>query len=246
MTDRPSNRPSDPSDSKAAASVEAPAANTPAARPYVLLSVAMSIDAHIDDATDERLLLSNEADLDRVDSVRAGCDAIMIGAETVRRDNPGLLVNSESRRAARVEHGLPGYPLKATITASGNLDPDARFFTTGGEKVVYSSSPVTGLDTRDDVTVVRTVDLGAVLDDLGARGVRRLMVEGGTSLHTRFLAAGLADEIQLAVAPFFVGDPDAPTFVGMGVFPQDARHRMTLAETYAVGDMVFARYLIKA
>ncbi|WP_198932387.1 dihydrofolate reductase family protein, partial [Pseudonocardia sp. Ae717_Ps2] len=61
-------------------------------RPYVLLSVAMSIDGYIDDASDERLLLSNSADFDRVDEVRAQSDAIMIGAGTLRADNPRLLV----------------------------------------------------------------------------------------------------------------------------------------------------------
>ena len=64
-----------------------------AERPYVLLSVAMSVDGCIDDATDTRLILSNDADLDRVDEVRAGCDAILVGAGTIRRDNPALLVD---------------------------------------------------------------------------------------------------------------------------------------------------------
>src|ERR1019366_7406433 len=51
------------------------------------------------------------------------------------------------------------------------------------------------------------------------RGVSRLMVEGGSLIHTEFLAAGLADELQLAVAPVFVGDPAAPRFVGTAPFP---------------------------
>ena len=68
-------------------------------RPYVLLSCAASIDGYIDDASEQRLLLSNEEDLDRVDAVRASCDAILVGAGTVRRDDPRLLVRSPSRRA---------------------------------------------------------------------------------------------------------------------------------------------------
>ncbi len=64
-------------------------ASSGAARPYVLLSCATSIDGYIDDATDERLLLSNDADLDRVDEVRAGCDAILVGAGTFAVTIPG-------------------------------------------------------------------------------------------------------------------------------------------------------------
>ena len=61
-------------------------------RPYVLLSCSLSLDGYLDNASQRRLVLSNAADLDRVDEVRAGCDAILVGAATVRADNPRLLV----------------------------------------------------------------------------------------------------------------------------------------------------------
>jgi 5-amino-6-(5-phosphoribosylamino)uracil reductase len=70
-------------------------------RPYVLLSCAASIDGYIDDTSETRLLLSNDTDFDRVDDVRASCDAILVGATTIRKDNPRLLVRSQARRDAR-------------------------------------------------------------------------------------------------------------------------------------------------
>ena len=77
-----------------------------AERPYTLLSCGMSIDGYLDGAGDERLILSNDADLDRVDAVRAECDAILVGAATVRNDNPRLLVRCPERRLERVARGL--------------------------------------------------------------------------------------------------------------------------------------------
>src|SRR6266496_6473943 len=154
-------------------------------RPYVLLSVAMSVDGFIDDTTDTRLLLSNDADFDRVDQVRAESDAILIGAVTLRRDNPRLLVNSSERRAAREARGLPPYPLKVTVTASGDLDAGLKFWHHGGGKLVYApDSAATKVRARlGDLAEVaglgETLDFAALLDDLGARGIRRLMVEGG-------------------------------------------------------------------
>jgi riboflavin-specific deaminase-like protein len=218
-------------------------------RPYVLLSVAMSVDGYIDDTTDARLLLSNDADFDRVDQVRADSDAIMIGAETLRRDNPRLLVNSAERRAAREARGLPAYPLKVTLTRSGNLDRDLKFWHHGGEKVVYApdgaarqlQAELAGL--ADVVSTGKTLSVADVLADLGQRGIGRLMVEGGGTIHTQFLAAGLADEIQLAVAPFFVGDSRAPKFVNAAAFPDGPARRMTLVGVEAVGDMAVLRYL---
>src|SRR6266496_241764 len=175
-------------------------------RPYVLLSCAMSVDGFIDDTTAERLLLSNDEDFDRVDQVRAESDAIMIGAVTLRRDNPRLLVKSPERRAEREARGLPPYPLKVTLTASGDLDPGLKFWHHGGDKLVYVPDSAAGKvrDRLGDLAKVASLgaelDFAALLDDLGERGIRRLMVEGGGSVHTQFLAAGLADEIQLAVA----------------------------------------------
>ncbi|MQA26611.1 MAG: deaminase [Micromonosporaceae bacterium] len=220
-------------------------------RPYVLLSVAASVDGYIDDATDSRLLLSNDADFDRVDSVRATADAILVGANTIRRDNPRLLVRSAVRRAERAERGLPETPLKVTLTASGDLDPTASFFATGDvEKIVYAATPAVD-KTRERIADVATavdardpLDLHAVLADLAKRGVNRLMVEGGGTIHTQFLTAGLADELHLVIAPFFVGDPAAPRFIGDGVFPHGPGNRMRLAETRQIGDVVLLRYLL--
>jgi 5-amino-6-(5-phosphoribosylamino)uracil reductase len=206
-------------------------------RPYVLLSAAMSVDGCIDDRSPTRLVLSDAADLDRVDAVRAGVDAILVGATTVRRDDPRLLVRSAARVAERVAAGRPAQPWRAVISGSGELDPAARLFTTGDRRVVYTCHPARVAVPAD---VVGTVDPAGVLADLHGRGVRRLMVEGGTRVHTLFLTAGLVDEIQLVVAPFFVGDPDAPRFVGGGALPPALR----LAEARPMGDLVLLRYLV--
>lgn len=196
----------------------------------------MSLDGRIDDASAARLILSGPADLDRVDEVRAGCDAILVGASTVRRDNPRLAVRDERRRAARIAAGLPPSPLKVVLCASGRLDPDAQIFMGPAEVVIYPP-PGSGL-TR--------VDPAEVLADLAARGVRRLLVEGGTSVHTAFLTAGLVDEVQLVVAPFFVGDADAPTFVGPGRFPFGVDAPLRLADVRQLDDVVLLRYLTGA
>lgn len=223
-----------------------------AERPYTLISCSMSLDGYLGGATEERLLLSNDADFDRIDEVRAGCDAILVGAATVRKDNPRLLVREARRRSARVAAGLPTSPAKVTITARGDLDPQANFFTAGdSEKLVYCSTDVV-TTTRGRLGPFATViDAGhaprrmrRVGEDLHERGIRRLMVEGGGTVHTQFLTGGLADELQLVVAPFFVGDSRARRFVDDGRFPWCPDHRARLVETRAIGDVVLLRYAL--
>lgn len=220
-------------------------------RPYVLLSCSMSIDGYLDGATEERLLLSNEADFDRVDAVRAESDAILVGARTVRRDNPRLLVRSTQRRAARLAKGLSPSPMKVTVTSQAQLDSCAAFFATGEcEKIVYcasSSVPLAQQRLGQVATVVdggQPVDLRRLAEDLHRRGVGRLMVEGGGSIHTQFLIADLADELHLVVAPFFVGDSRARRFVNDGCFPWNPERRATLADVRQIGDVVLLRYAL--
>jgi len=220
-------------------------------RPYTLLSCGISIDGYLGSASPRRLELSNDADFDRVDAVRATCDAILVGAATVRNDNPRLLVRSKTRRDERTARGLPASPIKVTVTEKLALDARADFFTTGDtEKLVYCTSPRLA-EARSRLGPVATVVDGGqpvqmrrLSEDLGARGVERLMVEGGGKVHTQFLTDNLADELQLVVAPFFVGDSRAPRFVSDGRFPWNPGRRATLAEVRQIGDVVLLRYAL--
>ncbi|MFG2135010.1 dihydrofolate reductase family protein [Streptomyces sp. NPDC048751] len=215
--------------------------------PYVLLSAAVSLDGHLDDTGPERLLLSSPADFDRVDEVRASVDAILIGAGTIRADNPRLLVNSPERRAARVAAGKPEFPLKVTVSGSGELDPAAQFWHTGGEKVLYTTDKGAerarraGIDAGADVVALGgELDWRGILEHLhDVRGVRRLMVEGGGTVHTQLLQQELADELQLVLAPLFVGDPRAPRLFGPGAYQGG---RLRLVETRQIEDVVLMRY----
>jgi len=222
-----------------------------AERPYTLLSCGVSIDGYLSGATEKRLLLSNDADLDRVDALRAASDAILVGAATVRNDNPRLLVRAQARQVERVARGLGPSPMKVTVTARAQLDPCAKFFTTGDtENLVYCASATVD-QARDRLGQVATVidggqpvDMRRLSEDLYVRGVHRLMVEGGGTVHTQFLTADLADELHMVIAPFFVGDSRARRFVGDGRFPWNPDRRATLAEVRRIDDVVLLRYAL--
>jgi 5-amino-6-(5-phosphoribosylamino)uracil reductase len=215
-----------------------------------MLSCAVSLDGYLGDRS-PRLPLSNESDFDRVDKMRASCDAIMVGAVTVRTDNPRLLVRSPDLREQRAARGLAPSPMKVTVTERADLDADSNFFTTGdAEKLVYTSRARVS-DARARLGPVATVVDGGtrvrmrrLTEDLGDRGVERLMVEGGGVVHTQFLADDLVDELQLVVAPFFIGDSRAARFVSDGRFPWNAARRATLAGVRQIGDVVLLRYAL--
>lgn len=183
--------------------------------------------------------------------MRAGCDAILVGAGTVRKDDPRLLIRIPARRAARAARGLPPDPVRVALTSSGDLPADARIFASqGGPALVYCGSPAApGLAARlgERAVVIAAGDplsVRFVLDDLAERDVARLLVEGGSRVLRSVLEADLADELHLAVAPFFVGEADAPRFGLPGVYPRTPDDPMTLAEVSRLGAMTISRYLL--
>jgi 5-amino-6-(5-phosphoribosylamino)uracil reductase len=211
----------------------------------------MSIDGYIG-GVGQRLLLSNEEDFERVDAVRASCDAILVGAATVRIDNPRLVVRSQDLRGERAARGLAPSPTKVTVTRRAELDARADFFAVGdGEKLVYCASPCVA-DARERLGTVATVvdgggeavDLRTLSADLAERGVRRLMVEGGSAVHTQFLTEDIVDELQLTVAPMFLGESEAPRFVRDGAFPWNPGRRAALVDVRKLGDVVLLRYAL--
>src|ERR1700760_4710287 len=111
------------------------------ARPYTLVSCAVSVDGYLDDASPDRLILSGPEDRDEVDELRARADAILVGAGTIRADNPRLLIRDQARVAARESAGRAAAPRPAPVPGTGDLDPAARFFTgPGSTPLVYCTT----------------------------------------------------------------------------------------------------------
>lgn len=213
----------------------------------------MSVDGFIDDASPQRLLLSNQQDFDLVDEERSLCDAILVGAGTIRADDPSLLVKSEARQRDRESKGLPRHPLKVTLTRSGNLPAKSKFLFAGeSQKLIYCpeaqfhklsswSAEVPGAQ----VVALADLQLKTVLLDLFSCGVKRVLVEGGTQIATALLTDDLVDELHVSIAPFFVGDASAPRFVNPGNFPRTANRPMRLIKVEALDEVILIKYSLR-
>lgn len=213
--------------------------------PYVICKCAISADGCLDDASHQRLMLSDEFDFDSVDEVRSTCDAILVGANTVRADNPRLMIRSEARRADRIKRGHSPDPIKVTLTNSGELDASFNFFTAGESPRFVYCPEIQKINIQQRIgkfaeviaAGYESVDLHAVVHDLDAKGIKRLLVEGGSLIGSAFLQADLVDELQVSVAPFFVGQGLAPRFATEGHYPHDQHKRMALERVEKIGDM---------
>lgn len=169
----------------------------------VTLSAAVTADGFLDDTSPQRLMISTPGDWAAVLGLRAEHDAILAGAETLRRDDPALLLRDECARSRRRAEGRKPDLTKVTLTASGRLAPSLRFFGEGeAERYVFSTSEIPDLQSVAEViSCDGPVTARAIVTELEKRGVERLLVEGGAQVHAMFLEEGMADTLRLAVNP---------------------------------------------
>ncbi len=169
----------------------------------ITLSCALSADGFLGDSTDRRLILSTPEDWAEVYRLRAAHDAILVGAETVRRDDPSLLIRDDAVRARRRQEGRCPDIAKVTLTRSGQLPSDRRFFREGeAERYVFSNVQIP--DINSVATVIESdasITAAHIVTELEKRGIRSLFVEGGAQILRLFLREGLADVVRVARNP---------------------------------------------
>jgi 2,5-diamino-6-(ribosylamino)-4(3H)-pyrimidinone 5'-phosphate reductase len=201
-------------------------------RPYVILNVAMSADGKTDTVARRGAAISSPLDRQRVDRLRASCDAILVGGRTISGDDPQLTVKSADLRAGRLERGLEENPVKVGVISRANLPDSSRFLTTGPARIIIFTTTQTDpaqierlfeLGVQVFVMGERRVDLKGALQCLKEQGIDRLLVEGGGTLNEELLKHNLVDEISVYIAPLIFGGAEAPTFAsGTGLTRQSA------------------------
>lgn len=213
----------------------------------VILSVAVSLDGYLDNTAPTPLKLSSEEDWAAVLRLRAQCDAIMVGAETIRRDNPELMIKDEKVKKERLVQGMTEDIVKVTVTASGNISPDARFFTVGrGGKLVFATDdtplPDPALFARTEIVRAPKITARFIIEQLEERGYRDILVEGGSKVLRMFMEEGCFNYLRLAIAPFVVMDEKAPRFPFDERFLRDGKYGLRLEKASQLGQTAVMWY----
>ncbi len=200
--------------------------------PYVTLKVAQSLDGRIATRTGRSSWISSVASRRFAHGLRRRSDAVLVGVETVLRDDPRLTAR----------YGPPKSLVKVVLDSHLRVRPDARIFKSG--RVLLATTPRSDAAKRRRLAkkaeIVMTplrdgrVDLRFLLRELGRRGVLEVLVEGGGEVHASFVQEKLADELYFFVAPILIGGKNAPSSVmGLGV--------STLKDVWNVKRMEFRR-----
>ena len=208
-------------------------------RPRVIVNAAMSVDGKIALPGGRAVRLSNEEDSRRVHRLRANVDAILVGIGTVLADDPKLTV--------KPEYGRGRNPLRVVLDSDGKTPAEAHVLDGNAPTLVVTSDACERTFPHAEVLRLGEdeVDLGRLLDHLAKRGVRAVLVEGGSTVIWSFLRHGLADELKVFVSSQILGGRSAPTLAGgEGVTSVADSTRLRLNRTRRVGDGVLLEYSV--
>ena len=187
----------------------------PPDRPYLVLNMVATLDgkATVEGRT---RAMSSEADRALFHQLRTQVDAVLVGATTVAVEGYGRLVKSDELRAKREREGLAPDALAVVASARLNLPPEAKLLSEAGQRVVIATGSDEELDGAAAAVEYLRVgdDLQLLLARLRAEyGVRSVLCEGGPTLNSYLLVAGLVDELFLSLSPQISGGTGAPTIV---------------------------------
>jgi 2,5-diamino-6-(ribosylamino)-4(3H)-pyrimidinone 5'-phosphate reductase len=223
-------------------------------RPYVVVNIAMSADGKISTRERRQVRISGAQDFTRVDRLKAGCDAVMVGIGTVLADDPSLTVKSEECRNYRRNQGWDDHPVRIVVDSSGRIPPEASILHKGeGKRVVAVSkradaAKIALLEKKARVIVAGEdeVDLCALINELGVMGIHRVMVEGGGTLIAGLIEAGLVNEIYTFIGNIIIGGKDTPTFTdGEGFMMESAFPRLTLLEASRIDQGILLHWNVE-
>lgn len=183
-------------------------------RPRVTLKLATSLDGRIATAAGESRWITGEAARAEVHKMRAAHDAVMIGAETARRDNPSLLARTEpppSEQPIRVVvTNRLDIPLEGKLFEALDRSPLVVFARERAAPARHAVLEGAGARVESAPALGEGLDLGAVLARLGERGVREVFAEGGGRVAASLIEADLVDRLEWFRAPLVLGAAGKP------------------------------------
>lgn len=223
-------------------------------RPHVIVNLAMSADGKLSTRERRQVRISGSRDFSRVDTLKAGSDAIMVGIGTVLADDPSLTVKSPELIASRRARGLEDHPVRVVVDSHARIPLDASILRKGaGTRVVACCKNADAGRCRALSALAQVipageekVDLETLLSELYGMGIRRLMVEGGGRLIGSLFSLGFVDEYITFIGNIIIGGETAPTPAdGPGFVTEETFPALTLFSLEKMDHGVLLHWMIR-
>jgi 2,5-diamino-6-(ribosylamino)-4(3H)-pyrimidinone 5'-phosphate reductase len=211
-------------------------------RPYVIINCAMSADGKIASSFGRQLRISNEEDMRRVYNLRNEFDAVLVGVNTIQADNPKLTVKEEY-----VQN--PKNPARVILDTHCVTKPDALAVDENAKTLIITNGEC-DKNYKSNVEVVQCgvdydgfIDLNQMLEILYNRGIKKLMVEGGSTVIWNFLKQSLVDDLFVFIGPMIIGGKYTPSMAdGEGINQEDELINLQIVEFRKIGNGLLVHY----
>lgn len=232
--------------------------------PHVTVIVAISVDGKISDTTDTPARFSSKADLDHLEAQISLLDAIIFGGNTLRAYGTSLVIKNPELLSQRQANNQPSQPLNIVCSASGNINPNLRFFsqplprglltTPQGlsnwqEKVKNFKKQNSQKEDhyfQDFFVNNNPFNWQEILTQLSALNYQKIGILGGGTLISSLLAENLINELWLTICPLIIGKKSAPSFLDLDLLANiNSPIDLKLLEVKQVDEEIFLHYLIK-
>ncbi len=211
-------------------------------RPKVILSAAMTVDGKIATKTGDSKL-SSKQDKVRIHKLRSKVDAILVGSNTVKRDDPSLTVR----------HTKGKNPLRIILDSKANIDQKSQIIKTCKKiPTIIAVSKKASKKNIDKlkkfpleiiITGNKLVNIKNLLRILSKKKIKTLLVEGGGTVNWEFVKQGLVDEIIITITPYLIGGKNAITLVdGEGFSLIQKATKLKLKKTGRLGNEIVLHY----
>jgi len=213
-------------------------------KPKVILNAAMTLDGKIATRTGSSEI-SGQEDLLRVHRLRKDMDAIMVGINTVLADDPRLTVH-------KISSQLEDNPIRVVVDSKARTPPGYRILNPDAPTIIAVSHQapqkrIKSLEEGETTEVIvcgdEQVDLNCLMEKLGEKGIKTLMLEGGSTLNYSMFQAGLVNEVRVCIAPLIAGGVQAKTLVdGEGVDYMNDAFQLKFKKSYNLGKDIIVKY----
>jgi 2,5-diamino-6-(ribosylamino)-4(3H)-pyrimidinone 5'-phosphate reductase len=223
-------------------------------RPFTFINSAMSADGKISTKERKQVRISGQIDFNRMDQLRAGSDAVMVGIGTVLADDPSLTVKSSELKMERIASGKEENPARIIIDSKARTPIDADIFKKGEGKriiIVSESAPSDKVALLKEKAIIvvagkKSVDLKQAMSELKSQGIDRLMIEGGATLNWGMISNGLVDEIYTFVGNLIIGGKTAPTFTDGEGFTEKDIQKLELIDAEKMEEGILLKWKVPA
>jgi len=212
-------------------------------RPHVIINCAMSADGKIALPNRNQVRISCDEDIKRMYMLRNQCDAVLVGIGTVLSDDPKLTV-----KQSYVKN--PQQPVRIVLDSNGRTPPDALVLNEAAKTIIITSEANQKKSNKKHIEFIGCptdtqgyLDIHYILHLLYQKGIKTLLVEGGSTVIWNFIKNNVVDEIFVYIGPYIIGGKETPTMAdGSGIDNENDLFSLHIEKVQRLNEGILIHY----